>query len=208
LLVTVDRGSGFPVHEQLLRKGHLASDLRIERLRVSSTTPRITAPVPAHGQHVQVINAGFRRTSLEGAGRAAGYSPLVPTQLPQGFRLARVVFAPHSQPTGEEGGVGNPPSRDVISLAYRRGFDVIIVTTRRTGSDPSAWKDPLQVSSVAATTPDPVAFTSGALAGQSGYAVIAPDEFPHVWTAGPKLVVTIAGTVDRADLLKVANSLR
>jgi hypothetical protein len=85
---------------------------------------------------------------------------------------------------------------------------VIVVTTRRTGPDPSAWKDPLQVSRVAATTPSPVTFTGGALAGQSGEVVIAPDEFPHVWTAGPQLVVTIAGTVARDDLLEVANSLQ
>ena len=96
----------------------------------------------------------------------------------------------------------------MISLAYRRGFDEIIVTTRRTGSTPGDWRDPLQVSTVVSSTPERVTFTGGALAGQSGQLVLEPDALPHIWTVGPKLVVTIAGTVDRAELLKVANSLR
>jgi hypothetical protein len=205
-MVTIDRATGLPVRRQWLHDGHLAHEQRIEHLRVSATEPRITAPAPARGQSVSVENAGFRHTSLAGARAAAGYSPLVPKQLPRGFTLAEIVFASSSPATGgsaEAGGI-NPPSQDVISLAYRRGFDEIVVATRRTGPDPSAWTDPLPDSTVASR----VTFTGGALAGESGYLAVAPDEIPHVWAAGPDLVVTIAGTVDSAELLEVANSLQ
>jgi hypothetical protein len=199
--LTVDRATGMPVRAETLRNGHLTSELRIERLRVSATEPRIVSPVPGPHQNTLHSNAGFRRTSLAGAREAAGYSPLVPTELPHGFKLTEIAFASHSR---TEGGGSNPPWRDIVSLTYRRGFDEIGVVTRRTGPDPLAWRDPLQVSSV--VTPSPVTFTGGALAGERGEFVL--DGLPHVWTVGPKLVVTVAGTVDRADLLKVANSLQ
>jgi hypothetical protein len=65
----------------------------------------------------------------------------------------------------------------------------------------------LQVSTVVTSKPERVAFTGGALAGREGYLVLEPDALPHVWTVGRKLVVTIAGTVTPAELLKIANSL-
>ena len=153
---------------------------------------------------------GFRRVSLSKAQSLAEYAPLLPQHLPSGYTLSALAYAASSRPTGEEDG-GNPPSIDVISAAYRRGFDEIVVTTRRTdayaGSSAADWRDPLQVSTVVSSKPEQITFTGGALAGQSGELVLEPDALPHIWTVDPKLVVTIAGTVDRAELLKVANSL-
>ncbi len=205
--VTVDRETGVPVRNELLRNGNVVSEWRIEGLRVSPTVAEIKPLEPRPEQDTQTYDAGFQAVSLSDAQRLAGYAPLVPQHVPAGFKLAAVAFAANSRVTGEEGG-GNPPSRDVISLAYRRGFDEIIVTTRRTGSSPGDWRDPLQVSTVVSSTPERVTFTGGALAGQSGQLVLEPDALPHIWTVNPKLVVTIAGTVDGAELLKVANSLQ
>ena len=196
------------MREEIFGHGRLTSETRIEQLHVSTTVPRIAPLVPAPGQDVGVVAAGFRRTSLPGARHAAGYSPLVPKRLPHGFKLAGVVYAANSRATGEEGWGGNPPSHDVISLSYRRGFDQIIVTTRRTGPDPLVWFDPLHVSSAEATDSESITFIGGALAGDGGHLVVGAYEVPHIWTVGPKLVVTVAGTVDRADLLQVANSLQ
>jgi hypothetical protein len=204
--ITVDRATGMPVREQVFRDGHLTYESRIEHLRVSSTVPRITLLSPSHGQTVQVTHAGFHRTSLAGARAAAGYAPLVPTWLPHGYALSGIAFA--SSPQGPRlVGLDDPDSRDVVSLSYRRGFDQIIVTTRRTGADPSAWTDPFTFSPDQPTGASGVTFTRGALAGQSGYLVLA-SAFPRVWTAGPKLVVTVTGTLSRTELLKLANSLQ
>lgn len=205
--VTVDRETGVPVRNELLRNGKVISAWWIQELRVSSTPTTIEPLEPQPGQDVQTYDAGFRRISPSEAEGLAGYAPLVPQHLPAGFELAAVGFAESSRSTGEEDG-GNPPSRDVLSFAYRRGFDEIVVTTRRTGSSPAAWRDPLQVSTVATSRPERVTFTGGALARETGYLVLEPDALPHIWTAGPKLVVTIAGTVDRSELLKLANSLQ
>ena len=202
VLITVDRATGLPLDQRLLRDGHLTSEVRIEHARVSATEARITQPVPAPGQRVQVTDLGFRRTSLADARNAAGYSPLVPKRLPHGFKLTHVVYASLSQPTN----CCNPRSRHVISLSYRRGFEQITVTTRLTGHNPSAWKDPFLFSG-ATTGTSRVTFTGGALAGNGGYLYSEPDEIPHIWAVGPQLVVTVAGTVTRDDLLRVANSL-
>ena len=206
-LVTVDRRTGVPVRNQVLRNGKLAHEWRIEGLRVRPMVTVIQQLKSRRGQDIQTYDMGFRRVSPSEAERLAGYAPLVPQHVPAGFKLTAVSYAANSRPTGEEDG-GNPPSRDAISLAYRRGFDEIVVTTRRTGPSVADWRDPLQVSTVMSSTPERVTFTGGALAGQGGQLVLEPDALPHIWTAGPKLVVTIAGTVDGAELLKVANSLQ
>lgn len=198
-LVTVDRETGVPVRNEVLRDGTVASEWRIEHLEVSSEVPTIQPLEPGPGQSPQTYDAGFRRISPADA-------PLVPERLPAGFELARAAFAESSRPTGEEGG-GNPPSRDVTSISYRRGFDEIVVTTRRTGADPDAWKDPLQVSTVTTTQPEQVAFNDGALQGRHGYLVLEPDALPHIWAVTPSLVITIAGNVASDELLRVANSL-
>jgi len=204
--ITVDRATGIPVRWQTFNGGALVYEWRIEHLRASSTVARITLPAPTHGQKVGVADAGFRHTSLARARTAAGYQPLVPTRLPHGFTLAGISFASSPPRDPATYGNGNPASRDVISLSYRRGLDEIVVTTRRTGADPSAWFDPFWSSPNLADSPSRTTFTGGALAGESGNLVL-DSAFPHIWIAGPKLVVTIGGTVGRADLLEVANSL-
>ncbi|MDX6482087.1 MAG: polymerase sigma-70 factor, subfamily [Gaiellaceae bacterium] len=183
-VVTVDRGSGLPVRVELIRDGKVASESRIEGLQVTSTVTAIEPLEPKPGQDIQTYDAGFKRVSAAEAQSLAEYAPLVPQYLPAGFTLSTVTYAASSRATGQEDG-GNPPSVDVISSAYRRGFDEIVVTTRRTVSSPEDWRDPLQVSTI--SVPGPVE--------------------QHVWFAGPKLVVTVAGTVDQAELSKVADSL-
>lgn len=202
-LVTVDRETGVPVRNQLLRDGKVTSEWRIEGLQVSSAVQAIEPLQPKAGQDTQTYDAGFSTRSLTDGARE---SQLFPRHVPAGFTPSRMAYAPSSRGTGEEDG-GNPPSHDVFSLAYRRGFDEIVITARRTGSSAADWRDPLQASTVLTSKPEQVTFTGGALAGQKGWLVLEPDALPHIWTAGPKLVVTIAGTVDRAELLKVANSL-
>jgi hypothetical protein len=177
----VDRGTGVPVRVELLTDGKLTSGWRIEGLRVSPTVTAIPPLEPRPGQDTQTDDAGFRDVSLDEARSLAEYTPLVPPYLPAGFTLSTIAYAA-SVPAMR----ANPPSRDVISLAYRRGLDEIVVTTRRTGSSAADWHDPVTVSFVAGVG----------------------EDWPHFWYAGPKLVVTVAGTVDNAELSKVTKSLQ
>lgn len=204
--ITVDRQTGFPVGYEVARGRKVTSAWRLEGLRVTSTVKTIEPLEPRPGEHVNTFDAGFRRVSPDTARKLAHYAPLVPHFVPAGFTLAAVAFAAHSSPTGD-GNPSNPPSRDVISFLYRRGFDEIIVTTRRTGASATAWRDPLQVSTAVTSTPKRFVFTGGKLTGQAGRLVLEPDSLPHIWSVGPKLVVTIAGTVDGRELGKIANSL-
>jgi hypothetical protein len=162
---------------------------------------------PRPGQDTKTYATEGQRVSPAKARSLAEYTPLVPQDFPAGFKLATVTYAA----TGQKDR-GNPPSVDVISIDYRRGSDEIVVTTRRTdaynGSSATDWSDPLHVSTAVTSQPEQITFTGGALEGQSGQLVLEPNELPHVWTAGPELVTTVAGTVDRAELLQVANSLR
>jgi hypothetical protein len=55
--------------------------------------------------------------------------------------------------------------------------------------------------------PELVKFEQGALAGREGELVIDANSVPHVWTVTGPLVVTVAGNLDRAELIRVAESL-
>ena len=163
-------------------------------------------------------DVGFRAVALNQVRGVVGYQPVLPAQasLPAGFELAEVTVASQSQPTGTEG--ANPQSRNVVSVAYRRGFDRIVVTTRATGSarrcsttlpgsDPSAcWADPL--ASGEGFRDEPVRFTvgAGALAGAQAELVLSPRGIPHVWAMNDRLVVTVAGDASGDELRRLAES--
>jgi hypothetical protein len=135
-----------------------------------------------------------------------GYAPLVPSWVPAGFERVEVAVAKRSRATGDEQR-RNPPSQGVVSIRYRRGLDERVVTSRLTGADPSAWGDPVIGSSPMGRRPELVKFEQGALAGREGELVIDANSVPHVWTVTGPLVVTVAGNLDRAELIRVAESL-
>jgi hypothetical protein len=147
---------------------------------------------------------GFRRVPLAGVAAAAGYRPLVPAWLPAGYHLAEVAVAREAAPTGKEG--GNPASRMAVSLSYRRGVDQFLVTTRLRGD--GTWSDPLASPEGYVDTPAPVSLAAGALAGADAQLDVSPQTVPHLWALTGSLVVTVGGDLDRAELTRVAASLR
>jgi hypothetical protein len=205
LEVTVDQATGIPVRVLETLRGERRRVIRVERLNLD-------APLPAHaftlafppGLEVARTDYGFRRIGLADVPAAVGYAPLVPAWVPAGFTLSEVAVATHTAPTGAE--AGNPPSADVVSLAYRRGFDTLIVTTRRDLG--KQWDDPLATGEGFVDHPESVTFDGGALAGATGNLLIAARGTPHVWADADGLVVTVSGDVGRAELLQVAWSLR
>jgi hypothetical protein len=202
-LITVDRETGIPVRDERLRDGKFAGEWRIERLQVSpSGATAVFRLRPKPDQQQTTYDMGFHRLRLSEVATAAGYRPLVPTWVPDGYRLAEVAVASRSRPTGDEQRQ-NPESRRVVSLRYDRGLDQLVVTTRLTGSDPSRWGDPVTGSSL--QTRRPAAVT---LAGHDGRLVIEPNSVPHVWAVAGPLVVTIAGNLSAAELRRIASSIQ
>ena len=209
LAVTVDQATGLPVHVVETLAGVFRRELRIEDLRIDSpaAADAFVLGFPG-GVEVSRSDGGFRRTSLSHVAALVGYAPLVPSWVPEGFVLSDVAFARQGQPTGAE--AANPRSEDVVSLSYRRGFDQLLVTTRLahpSGSD-TPWDDPLATGEGFVDEPQSVLIERGALHGARAELLVVPRGTPHLWAVTDRLVVTVSGDLDRAELLRIAGSLR
>jgi hypothetical protein len=205
LQVTVDRRTGMPVRVVERKHGAVLRTLRLEQVAVDTTPSAgaFHARFPA-GAEVMRSDDGFRRVPLAQAAGAVGYRPLVPDWVPAGYELADVAVARESAPTGKEG--GNPQSRDVVSLSYRRGLDQFLVTTRLRGN--GTWSDPLASGEGFVDHPEHVDLPAGALAGSGAELVLSPRALPHLWATTDELVVTVGGDLSRSELTRVAASLR
>ena len=205
LEMTVDRETGLPVRVVETKSGAVLHELRVEQLAVDEAIPGHTfRPAFPAGAEVMQSDDGFRRLPLAEVAAAVGYAPLVPTAVPSGYDLAEVAVATEAGPTGTE--ASNPPSRKVVSLAYRRGLDRFVVTTRLAGS--AAWSDPLASGEGYVDHPEPVALDTGPLRGSDARIVLSPRGVPHLWGVANGLVVTVAGDLSRAELESVGRSLR
>ena len=202
--ITVDRQTGLPVRIVETRRGVFLRELRIEDVVLDSKlSPSTFALRFPQGADVMRSDDGFRRVPLRTVEDSVGYAPLVPQWVPDGYRLAQVAVARVGSPAGTE--AGNPPSRMVVSLSYRRGLDQFLVTTRLRG--PGAWQDPLATGEGFSDHPESFRLDSGALAGARAHLLITPRGIPHVWTSTNDLVVTVGGDLTRAELVRVAASL-
>jgi hypothetical protein len=202
--VTVDGRTGMPVRVIERKHGTILRTLRLEQLAVD-TTPApgaFRAAFPA-GAEVMRSDDGFLRVPLAQVSSDVGYRPLVPGRVPAGYELAEVAVARESAPTGKEG--GNPQSRGVVSLSYRRGLDQFLVTTRLRGT--GSWSDPLASGEGFVDHPERVDVSTGALAGADAELVLSPRALPHLWALTNRLVVTVGGDLGRSELTRVAESL-
>jgi hypothetical protein len=202
--VTVDRATGFPLHIVLTLGGHFRSETRVDQLKLDQPVKGSTFSVDfPPGAELLRTNAGFSNVDLHQAASIAGYQPLVPSRLPDGFRLATVAAANSTERTGP--GQSNPPSSGVVALAYRRGLEQFVLTTRLRGD--GHWRDPFAVQGVPLSG-GPVRLARGALAGVTAALVVDPRSLPHLWAVTDHLVVTVAGDLSRDQLVAVAEALR
>ena len=216
--ITVDQATGFPLRVRETFRGWLVREQRIERLRVDEPAPasRFTVKVPRKPAP-QRLDEGFRRVPLSRVRAVTGYRPLVPGALPAGYRRAETNVARSSSSTGNE--AANPLSRDVVSTAYRRGLDLVLVTTRQrgcgvahcrpdgTGSGP-CWSNPLGAGEGFTVPERLLTIKTGALAGARVRLTLDPRAIPHIWALTRNLVVTVSGNLDQQELRRVAQSLR
>lgn len=201
--LTVDRETGIPVQVVELKSGVALKELRVEELAVDADVGRAAFRLEfPDDAEVMRSDDGFQRVPLAGVRSVVGYEPVVPASVPGGYELAEVAVAEQAGPTGRE--AGNPPSRMVVSLSYRRGFDQLVVTTRLARGE--SWSDPVATGEGYVDDPEKVTIGRGALAGASVELLIAPRGIPHLWTRHDGLVVTIAGALGRDELLRVTES--
>lgn len=212
IALTVDRASGIVVRAVGTTKGQLGMEVRLEGQVVDPPVdPSLFDPPVPPGASVRVDDVGFRRLPLEEVADAAGYAPLVPSAVPEGYHLAEVAYAERAAGTGSDGNP-NRPSRQVVSLAFHRGFQRLVVTTRLRGGH--AWADPHGYSTDADPERVPaesVNLRSGALSGVTAEVVSRIPEAwgrSQLWAMTDRLVVTVGGDVDRDELVTVAESLR
>ena len=191
------------------KDGRTLDELRVEDLTVDEALePGALALRFPPGVEVSRSNDGFRRTSLAGVQGVVGYAPIVPGWLPEGYELAEVAAGPGQVGvTGAE--AGNPPSTDVVSLSFRRGFDQIVVTTRlrNVPGYSQEWADPLATGEGIVDRPEQVVLSRGALSGVEANVLVVPRNIPHLWALTDDLVVTVAGDLSREELIRVAESL-
>jgi hypothetical protein len=206
--IWVDQESGIPVRIVERKNGRPRNEVRIEKLAVDAPGARVRPVRFPAGMEVTRSDGGFRRTSLDGVQAAVGYAPLVPAWLPEGFELAEVAVGPGEVGfTGAE--AGNPPSTDVVSLSFRRGFDQIVVTTRlrNVPGFPQEWADPLATGEGFVDRPQKVELRRGVLSGVEANVLVVPRNIPHLWAQTDDLVVTVGGDLGREELIRVAESL-
>jgi hypothetical protein len=205
LEVVVDRETGFPLSVRETLGGTLVQGFELDDLRLNpSISARSFAPrIPADAT---VVDEGFRAVNFTAAADRVGYTPLAPTALPAGYGRAETRVARTTpSPTGNE--ALNPPSRDVVSTAYRRGLDRIIVSTRRTGPDPDAWQDPVASGEGNLVEPERVPIRAGALRGATANVLVDPRVEPHVYVVTDELVLTITGPLTRDELIRAVESI-
>lgn len=202
--ISVARATGIPVYASWTAGGELLRELTLSDVAVDPAVSLadVAVEIPENVA-LSRSNRRFDRVELDEVADAVGYAPLVPAELPAGYELAEVTVANRAGRTGIEN--GNPRSRRVVSLAYRRGLDRVVVTTRLAGQ--GKWSDPLAKAGTPTGRPERVQLERGALSGVEANLLIVPLAIPHLWARSDELVVTVAGDLDRDGLLRVAESL-
>ncbi len=213
--VVIDRATGFPLRKTQWLGSKLLGEVRLSNLVVNGPVdPAVFTFEPPAGARVYAPDAGFQRVTLGELEALVGYQPVLPALagLPSGYVLADVTVRTAINPFDKQARNAGAPV--LVSVAYRRGFDRITVTTSASGSARrcvpgghiNCWVDPL--ASGVGYTDEPERFTvaSGALAGAEGELVISARGVPHVWTVDDRLIVTVAGDANGDELKRIAGS--
>jgi hypothetical protein len=207
--VTIDKATAQLVAVREERDGMVTFAIRFRNVRVDEPLPDgvFVAPRVPRGAAVRRVDLGFHRVALDEGLSAPGITPLVPTFVPQGYRLSQVGIARRALTDNHA-----VRARHVLALKYSRGFDGLVVTTRTVDdryyvveTDPCEGFD--QAWSELARTETTIA--SGAFAGAKARILVASTtSTPHLWAVKDGVLLTVAGGATADELLAVAESLQ
>ena len=200
----VDRETGIALSVTEKVNGAIRSSSTATNLRVNSEVDAAQfSPTPG-GKAGEVTDEGWETSSPSEAAKAAGFTPVAPRDLPQGYAPGEVKINRKGTVTGPEG--SNPPTAPVVAVTHRLGLDVVNVTTRPVGPDPDIWSNPFgsEGSPIHETTRK---LGTGAFRGQTATVGHGPPAPPFLWLMTGDVVVTISGPLSTAELVRIAESL-
>ena len=218
--ITIDEQSGLALRIQALNGGQPEYEMRVENLVIDGEGEPSFAVPP--GTITRSADQGFTRMTLQQARRSAPYDPLLPAWLPAGFTQAEVAyFSPPSGATGRAGpgpAVRPDPPR-VVSIAFRRGLELFVVSTslrgwfseRPTGSTFPSGETP--DGEVGARNPpkiEKVSLSQGPFVGRQAERWLANDGSARavLSAANDELDVRIIGDVTSDEVARIAESLQ
>ncbi len=220
VVITVDAATGLPLR-MVGRdaEGRIVGEMRLQKVKVNAELAGGAFRLHAPDAQVGIALGEAQAVSLSEAESLVGSPLLVPSRVPAGYSLATVCV------------VHNAKTERAVALFYRRGLDLFVVAEGPQGFED--WGDGLldwmslreRVSELDVDVPDlpnelstavhksQRVLREGALAGRAVSTAIsalwapAPWRGPSLWTtdAGSRLVIT--GTLTRAELVDVAESL-
>ena len=241
--LVIDKATRLPISYRWMsiwmdsRPHRIALELRFEDLVVGGEVRpgTFTLRVPAHAMVVagaqdfgSPSTQGYRAIDYQDAhllGTTIGWQPAFPAWVPSGFRLASSTYL--ALPTWKPAGGDWQPEPDSasVSLAYRRGFDVVYVSSSLAADTVSGsystggntykghFDDPfVQLYGPAwrylKSRTRNVRLSSGPFAGETAHIVVDPSVLPHLWVTNGGNTVTVSGDLSAADMVRVAESLR
>jgi hypothetical protein len=210
--LAVDPDTYLPVAVSQFRDDQPWEDTRIDNLSVDAPlgAENFAVPLPA-GAQVTPADGGFRRVASPAEATAAvGYAASVPADIPEGFKLAEVAVSGQAQSPGAVNADGSQApaqtAQGIVLLSYRRGFEQLVVTTRRGVTPPSPdWTDPFGTPPGGAGRP--IELDTGRFEGVTVESVQAVPAIPHLWGSTDELVFTVGGILGADELVRVAESL-
>jgi hypothetical protein len=225
VVVTVDAATGLPL--QIVGRddtGRIVGEMRLRRVVVDGPLSSDTFRLPAGKAQVGGVVGDARAVSLSRAASIVRQPPLVPSHVPAGYSLAATCVVPSFK------------GRHAVELFYRRGLDLFVIAEAPAGFDGDLggalffqFSLRERVSQLEDTLPGYLStaersevhersgiLRGGELAGRPVSTAISalwaagPWRGPSLWTTDSwrshrRLIIT--GTLSRAELLEVAESL-
>ncbi|MGH9021490.1 MAG: hypothetical protein ACRDV9_00055 [Acidimicrobiia bacterium] len=203
--IQVDQESGVLLLAELTSRGEPFQRITATSVEEGETTDRSRfRREPKEGTDEAALPHGFAPRSLAEADRDVGYGLLVPSKIPEGFRLTSVtVDLEVASATGA--GRKNPQAVRIATLQWRKGFWSFTVTLRPKGD--GRWSDPFGAEGFDFDI-EPIRLALAGRAPLVGELVLDAPARPHLWGTSGDVVVTVDGDLGAAELRSVAGSLR
>jgi hypothetical protein len=163
----------------------------------------ITAP-----KDVKVVNKKSDTQTiddLDDIAKNTPYKALVPTFVPDGYKLIHIGFTKDVGASGAEG--MNSYNKSVVKLTYARGLQRLEFTTREVGPHPKDWIDPFSQEGQQNAAEVAYKIQGGAYNAVNAELITGFGVTPHAWVIGSTTVTTFSGDVSVDELKHMLNSV-